>query len=346
MRIINIKYKFIAFVFIAVIAITTACEDDPTVTRSKNLNIYGPATVYIGDVNTYEAPLYTLNDKRTWSWGISGDGASNTSGEGEFFEVAFNKPGTYSVALSESDRTGSIEVEAISKVLSLSGDTTSVEESYEDSEIAIPLTVDNTVAEEIAISYTIGGTAIEGIDYELISSNPLILNADSEEEDYAVYVKLIADTSPETSEKFITVTLNSVITDLQDEVVLSDEEDLLVAGIKIEDDSKIVSIKNIAPEEIVNPGVVSFEVLLSAESSEDVEVNYSISGIGITDATPDGGGTITFASGETSKFIYLQFNNAAFSSTQSVIVTVNSISTNDDETTLDEERNTKTFEIH
>jgi hypothetical protein len=346
MRMLNNKYRTITLALISSIAISTACEEEPTVNRSKDLNIYGPTTVYIGDNNTYEAPLFTLNDTRTWSWGVNGDGASISTGKGEFFDVTFNKLGTYSVILSESDRSGSVEVEAISKVLSLSGDTLDVSESFEDSEIAIPLTIDNVVAEEVAVSYTIGGTAVEGVDYELVSPNPLILDAESEEDDYAIYIRLIADVSHENEEKILSVTLNSIETTLEDEVVLAENENILVDGIRIHDDIKLVSIKNIVSEGVNNTGIVSFEVLLSATSSEAIKVNYSLTGTGVKDATPDGPGSITFVPGETSKFIYIQFNEEAFLDEQSVIVTLNSISTDDKETSLNEERNSKTFQVH
>ncbi len=339
------KYGTISLALTIIIAISTACEDEPTVTRSKELNIYGPTTVYIGDHNTYEAPLFTLNDKRTWNWEVTGDGASSATGKGEFFDVAFTKLGKFSVVLSESDRSGTVEVEAISKVLSLSGDTVDVSESFEDSEIAIPLTIDNVVAEEIAVSYTLGGSAVEGVDYELVSSNPLILDADSEEEDYAIYIRLIADVSPEAGEKILSITLNSIAAALEDEVVLTDEEEALGAGIRIHDDAKVVSIKNIVAQEVNSTGVISFEVILSAESSESIKVNYSLVGTGVSDVTPNGPGAITFAPGETSKFIYIQFNEAALSDEQSVIVKLNSLSTDDHETTLDEERSVKTFQV-
>lgn len=346
MRILINKYRTISLALIGIVAIATACEDEPTVRRSKDLNIYGPTRVYIGDNNVYEAPLFTLNDARTWNWEVTRDGASIATGKGEFFDVAFTKLGTYSVGLSESDRSGFVEVEVASKVLSLPGDTLDVSESFKDSEISIPLTIDNVVAEEIVVSYTIGGSAVEGVDYELLSPNPLVLNADSTKEDYAIYIRLIADVFPEAEEKIVSVTLNSVAVALEDEVVLTDDEKTLVAGIRLHDDTKIVSIKNIVPEEISSTGVVSFEVVLSSRSSKSVKVDYSLTGTGVSDVTPDALGTITFAPGETSKFIYIQFNETALSDEQTVAVTLESISSDDEETSLDGQRNSKTFEIH
>jgi hypothetical protein len=81
--------------------IGTSCEDEFQVKRSKDLLIAGPTEVYVGDLNTFQAPLFTYKDTRTWSWTATGTGASETSGEGEFFDVAF-QPGTYTFHRSRS----------------------------------------------------------------------------------------------------------------------------------------------------------------------------------------------------------------------------------------------------
>lgn len=90
------------------------CEDEPTVTRSKDLLIYPPPyDIYVSDSYTFEAVLYKLNDTRTWSWSAEYNGTEVATGEGEFFEVTFDQDGIYTIYLRESDREGSVEVEVL-----------------------------------------------------------------------------------------------------------------------------------------------------------------------------------------------------------------------------------------
>jgi len=347
MSAIKMKYRFYVTVLACVAVGFTACEDEPTVKRSKNLNIYGPATVYVGDISTFEAPLYTLNDERIWDWEVTGPDADPLNAEGEFFDVSFNQLGTYTVSLFESDREGSMEVEAVSKLLSLDGASTVVTESAEENVVFIPFAIDNFVANEITVNYTVGGTAVEGVDYEVLSDNPIVLDENSSGEDYGIYIRLIPDVDPDATGETVTVTLTSVTTELADEVILNDdeEEDVLWSSIEIVDDTKIVSVRNIVPERIEETSVVSFEVVMSSPSAENVTVNYSISGTGVNDATPDGAGTLTFFPGETTKLIYLQFNNAAFFDSQEVRVSLNSITSIDNETELNDSKDEKVFLI-
>lgn len=334
-----------------------ACEEEHTVIRSKNLSIFGPTESYVGDVATFEAPLYTLNDTREWIWGATGDGASTTVGDGEFFDVRFDKPGVFIVSLSESDRFGEMEIEVLSKVLSLDGGVTVLTESFEEEIIEIPLELSNYFANEVEIDFSVSGTAVEGLDYELLTASPLILDEnsttgeldpDTEEptvNEYAIYIKLLPDAQIEAGGKTIVVTLNSVVTELADEVVLEEDTDLLSTTLLIEDDLKDVFFSILLPEEVTTSGVRSFEVKMSSPSFVPVTVNYSITGIGVSDATPDGPGQITFEPGETSKLIYLQFNSDAFEQEQDVLVQLTTLAPLNSEVTIDGNKDQKMFII-
>ncbi len=337
-------YKLIFIIGLFTLAI--ACSDsEEAVKRSNTLNIYGPTEVFIGDENTFEAPLFTLNDSRTWNWNATGAGPSASTGEGEFFDVSFNELGTSTVTLSEGGREGSIEVEAISKEVSLDGYDEYEAEEADVKTVGIPILIDNFVVGETTIVYTVSGSAVEGVDYELVSSNPLVLTSDSEEEEYFIYFDLPEDVTPEAFAKEIIVTLTSVTSEIENEVVLSDSVELLAGKITIEDDLKEVAIKNIVDETVSAPGIVAFEITLSSESSVNVDVNYTITGTGVSDATPDGPNSVTFSPGETSKLIYVQFNSSAFNSPQSVTITLNSLSPADAEASIDTSRKVKKFII-
>ncbi len=119
--------------------------------------------------------------------------------------VAFNQPGSFSIKVTKADGAeGTLSVEAISKTLALEGDTATIAETDEIDTVGIPLVIDNVVAGTTTISYTIDGTAVEGVDYELVSPNPIVLTADSDPEtDYYIYVRLLPDTEQESETKYI-----------------------------------------------------------------------------------------------------------------------------------------------
>ncbi len=72
-------------------------------------------------------------------------------------------------------------------------------------------------------------------------------------------------------------------------------------------------------------------ITLSEASTEDVTVDYSITGTGVNDVTPTGAGSVTFAAGEVSKPITLQFTTAAFTADQVVTLQIDGITTADGE---------------
>ena len=213
--------------FVAIMMLTgvflTSCEDDPTVTRSKELLIYAPPyDIYVGDSYSFQAVLYQLNDTRTWSWSAELGGTEIGADEGEYFDILFDEVGTYTVSLAESDREGSVEVDVLSKILSLDGDTLAIGDTDED--LFIPLSFDAFAYGDASVSFSLGGTAVEGVDYEVLSANPILLNIDSPEEDYGIYIRLLPDVAGVTT-KYITVTLTSVDNEITDEFAITDEPD-------------------------------------------------------------------------------------------------------------------------
>jgi hypothetical protein len=322
---------YIYFFFVLALVIMS-CEDDVTAIRSKQLQILGSDEAYVGDVNYFG--VNDFSGKLEYSWIISGPSPSSNSGTGREAEVSFNVPGTYTITVSQGDRTGSIEVEVSSKLISLAGDTTIYTESNTIDTLGFQIFVENDfVAGEVEVSYTLGGTAIEGVDYELISENPIILDGSSEEEDYYIYVRFLNDDAIETETKYLTATITSITAEINDELIL-DEDDYLTAGIEIEDDLIGVSIIDTDDLKINNPSIVEVPVRLSGESTEDIHINYSIVGIGVIDVTPSGIGSVTVKAGETTAIIYLQFSNSAFLADQTVTLTLDGIGSTDEEVEL------------
>jgi len=317
---------------LGLMALVTACDDEPTVQRSKILQVYGGEEVYVGDTQEYTMGSYSKHE--TFSWAVTGTGASTTNGTGEYLYVAFNQPGSFSIKVSKADGSeGTLDVEAISKTLALEGDTATVTETNKIDTVGIPLVIDNVVAGTTTISYTIDGTAVEGVDYEILSPNPLVLTADSDPEtDYNIYVRLLPDTEQESETKYIQAILTDVTTEIQAEVVLADDSDILSKTLEIADDIKEVSFEGADEETKVNaPSLVAVTITLSEASTKDVTVDYSITGTGVNDVTPTGAGSVTFAADEVSKTITLQFTTAAFTADQVVTLQIDGITTADEE---------------
>lgn len=110
---INMKKYFLGIMMLTGLFLA-GCEDDPTVTRSKDLLIYAPPyDIYLSDTYTFEAVLFKLNDTREWSWSAEFNGTEVATGDGEFFEVTFDEEGTYTIFLREGDREGSVDVKVL-----------------------------------------------------------------------------------------------------------------------------------------------------------------------------------------------------------------------------------------
>ncbi|MCU0382575.1 MAG: hypothetical protein MUF68_00785 [Cyclobacteriaceae bacterium] len=101
---------------LVLVLVMSACEEDPTVVRSKNLNIlyFGEEEPIVGDDAFFEAPLFVLNDTRVWEWSASVNGTEVLTGEGEYFEFVFEEEGEYTITLTEGDRSGTFTIEVIS----------------------------------------------------------------------------------------------------------------------------------------------------------------------------------------------------------------------------------------
>ncbi|MCE2732711.1 MAG: hypothetical protein O9302_11650 [Cyclobacteriaceae bacterium] len=100
---------------LSLLVLGSACEDDPTVVRSKTLNIlyFGEEEPFVGDDAIFEAPLFVLNDTRVWEWKASLNGTQILTGEGEYFEFVFEDAGEYTITLTEGDRSGTFTIEVI-----------------------------------------------------------------------------------------------------------------------------------------------------------------------------------------------------------------------------------------
>lgn len=85
---------------------------------------------------------------------------------------------------------------------------------------------------EISVSYSFGGTAVEGVDYEVLSDNPLIIDADTPDEEYGIYLRLLPDVAGVTT-KYITVTLTSVTNEIEDEFMITDDADVNISAFEV-----------------------------------------------------------------------------------------------------------------
>lgn len=333
---------------IAIMAIVSAVmvgcngeEENFSWRPGEELLIYGDSEAPLGTTVTFSVAGYTI--KKTYSWTVTGAGASTTTGSGEFLDVAFNQLGTFTITVSDGKDQGTFQVTSVSKVISLSEDVVTVRESTELDTIAIPISIDFDIVSETSISYALSGTAVEGVDYELLSANPLVVE---EGDDLEILIRLLPDTQLDPNDT-IKITLTAVSSAIANEVVL--DEDAVTATYEIKDDLKVVAATDV--ETVVydteNPHVHKVVITLSSPSSVPVTVNYSITAPngGVADVTPTGAGSVTFEPGETSRSVYIQFAPAAFNADQDVTFSITGINTIDDEVSVDPDADGKLFKI-
>ena len=92
----------------------TACdqgEQTYDIEPGENLSISGPSSVTVpnGEATFYIFP-FTIDKTYDWSVDGPGDVTTETRRGGEFLDVSFSEPGTYTVSIDDGEYTGSMTV--------------------------------------------------------------------------------------------------------------------------------------------------------------------------------------------------------------------------------------------
>lgn len=78
----------------------------------NTLAIAGEAEVVVPDTTDYFVRAFTIT--KDYSWTVSGAAQIvEVRRDGEFIDVAFTEPGTYTIEVNDGQHTGTLEVEAV-----------------------------------------------------------------------------------------------------------------------------------------------------------------------------------------------------------------------------------------
>lgn len=342
-------YQFLKtpFFFFILLAALVACEDEEenlTYKPGNQLFVSGSSTVYAGaeGVRYY---VENNNLDKNYTWTISGGATHEADPDNEaFIYVTFPNPGTYEIVVSNGETEGSVTVEARSKVVSLGATRATSLEFHGNSNdtIRLPIAItdpdyanSNPATSNLTIHYTISGSATEGVDYELLSPNPLIVSK-GDADDVTIDIKLLDDMELEENDSIV-VTLTDVVDEAaNDGTLMTDSVELTTYIHHILDDIKTVSFESTVTDTLrtgANAGNYAFMVNLSSAALADVVVPYTILGTGISSAQTE----LRFPEGSTSQLLTVHLDETAFDSDQEITVTLGEPVSDDKEVMLEED---------
>lgn len=327
-------------------AILIGCKDE-----EENMTFRpGNQLFLIGSGNTYSGAegvrYYVENEHmdKTYTWSATG-GATITKDQDNdaFVYVDFPDPGTYEITASNGETEGTIVVDVTPKVVSLEARTaTGLEHSGDSNDtIRVPIAITdpeyenkNPTTSETTLHYSISGNAVEGVDYLLLSDNPLVLPAGFDA-DTTINIKLLDDMVLENDS--IVVDLVSV-NDVSDNkgIILTDSTALTRFIFYIEDDIKYVAFETSENDTLRSNAATdnyAFNVTLSRPPKADVIVPYTISGAGVTSGSTE----LTFKKGVTSQLLTINISDAAFASDQEIKITLDDPISDDEEVMIEKD---------
>lgn len=342
-------YKLSRALFFSTMLIATmaACDDEEenmTYKAGNQLFVSGAGTVYSGAEGVRYYVENNILDKN-YSWTISGGATFEEDPDNEAFIYAtFPNPGTYEIVVSNGETEGTLTVQVDPKVVSLGATSATGLEFYGNSNdtIRLPVAITdpdyvgaNPATSNITIHYTIGGSATEGVDYELLSPNPLIIPK-GDADDVTIDIKLLDDMELEENDSII-VTLTSIIDEVDNEgTIMTDSVELTTYIHHIMDDIKTVSFESTVADTLrteASAGNYAFTVNLSSAALADVTVPYTISGSGVSSSQA----ALIFPKGATSQLLTIHLDETAFAADQAITVTLGEPVSDDKEVMIGED---------
>ncbi len=317
----NNKFLNIALALLCT-TLLLSCEGEEEVfdwVPVNSLHIIGDSEVPFGSAQQFRVDGFTTEKNYTWT--LNGNPA-DTIRKGEFANIIFPQPGDYSLVINDGDLQDTLKVKALPVTAGFGRNAVAVTESSDTLDIPVNLTFGEgatatSLNVDASLAYTLGGTAVAGEDYELVSANPLVIPKEAETANMRIV--LLNDSLREEA-KTITATLNTVAgaTGLS----LVDSVPLRTYTITINDDLKYVAFtapKTDTLASVDSSGVRTFEVSLSAPVTTDVTVPYTVSGTNVLDLTQ---GEVTLLAGQTTALIAIEVQPEAFAASQTISVTL------------------------
>ncbi|GAA0892424.1 hypothetical protein GCM10009122_21030 [Fulvivirga kasyanovii] len=318
----------------------TACEEeDGNVIDYKpgqHLNVSGPSSVYVGDKEQY----YILNNRKELDhiWAIDNGAKITEDSENDaYVYVDFFEPTDHALTVSTSSASGDMSVKVSSREVHFDVDSTLRSETVKNDTVTIPLAIDGGFNGDFDVTYSLSGS-MDASRYDVLAGyeSPYTISTDSTN-----HIKLVVYPDVAVTDTLdIVLTIDAVNPVLTHEYIKSDTLQSIVYSFV--DDLKIVTLDT-ATMDITEAGVYSIPVTISKESSETISVAYSITpGVGVSDATvTTTPGVLTFEAGITERNITLSINDNALDPKQTITVSLDGLTTADDEVSINNELDSK-----
>lgn len=227
-----------------------SCEDDESevIASSQTIALLSTSgTILEGGTASYSVIFLGLPEEQTTditvNYSITGDGnntynASVTIPAGEQsveFDVAIPDDNvldvdTTNILLTLTDASGGFQINENfpqnqnemllledTKFIGVENDTIGISEDFSETgdTLFIPINITNALDDAVTLDYTLSGTATPGIDYELLSADPIVMASGSESA--SVAIRIINDLVDE--DPFETIIFNI------DDITLADTDD-------------------------------------------------------------------------------------------------------------------------
>ena len=294
------------------------------------LHIIGDDIVPIGASQGYRVDGFTIDNSYTWT--LNGNAVEPTR-EGERVSISLPAPGDYELVVSNGTLEGKLTVAALPVSVGFTGSAASATEDSDTVSLPLGISYDEGTATPLdagaTVGYTLGGTAVAGEDYTLLSPNPLVVGGGA---DAATIQVVLLNNTVQEEARTITATLTSVATEGVTGVALPEAEAARTYTFTVTDDLNTISLAG--PEGIdtlssrTDAGIYTFEVLLGEASGSDVTVPYTLAGTGVNDLTE---GEVTLLAGQATAEIVVEVQPEAFAADQTVSVTLGEVDTEDGE---------------
>lgn len=315
MKKINRIYTLLAVIVAILMVGCNGEEENFTWTPGTELMIRGGASQIATHNSTgYYVDGFTIDE--TYTWSISGTGQATATvragRDGEYVDVIIADAGAYTLSVSnDAGLEGSFDITASDVQQTVGFEMASIATVEGMDSLAIPVMITNRNLDETRVNFSIvADGAIEGVDYEVLTSSPLVFEAG--QTTAVIYVNGFSNLTLDGDRNF-TVNLTGIAStgagnrgvSLYNDEAIEQETELTVT---VMDNLKYVDIIADEAEIAVNQsGNLLLDFVMDKPSTQDVIVNYSVANVaGVTDLS---GGSVIITAGTTSANIALSIGS-------------------------------------
>jgi hypothetical protein len=203
-----------------------------------------------------------------------------------------------------------------------------------------PITIANRNVDSTAVEFSIvDGTAVQDVDFTILNSSNVLGFAAGETEAF-IRILTIDNKDINGSRQFDIVVGDIVRTGIKSSAVVQapDSLEIGVARVFISDDAKIINL-DVATDsvEVNSAGNFFVNVTLNKELTDDVTLEYAISGLPFLSNADKTGGSVTFFAGETEAQIVIEIDAswvAEGANPTNLEIELGNINSDDDEVVL------------